>query len=203
MALRMAKLKRRKSGAWGSRITIPKDVRTDYQALYRKHVDELFYAPPDCPPQRAQVLFSQWQADIKNRIATLRAKQRGEGHDLTQREARAVAGEWYCWYVSQYEENPGRPRDWTALGWAFEDVVEEAARDPETGEIGEIDMEVQEVREYVREEVHPLLADTAAQFLTSKGEALTPAGMTLFPDELNTEFRTDTTPPLRRASRSE
>jgi len=78
MALRMAGLKRRKSGAWGSRITIPEDVRADYQALYRKHVDELFYAPADCPSRRAEVLFSEWQAEIKNRIATLRAKQRGE-----------------------------------------------------------------------------------------------------------------------------
>src|SRR5215472_6010972 len=77
MALRMAGLKRRKSGAWGSRITIPEDVRADYQALYRKHVNELFYAPADCPSRRAEVLFSEWQAEIKNRIATLRAKQRG------------------------------------------------------------------------------------------------------------------------------
>jgi hypothetical protein len=68
MAWRMARLRGRKSGAWGARITIPKDVRPDYQALYTKHVEEVFFAPVDCPLQRAQVLFSEWQADIKNRI---------------------------------------------------------------------------------------------------------------------------------------
>jgi hypothetical protein len=61
MAWRMAKLKRRRSGAWGARITIPKDIRPDYQTLYTKHVEEVVYAGPDCPPQRGQVLFSEWQ----------------------------------------------------------------------------------------------------------------------------------------------
>jgi hypothetical protein len=42
----MATLRRRKSGAWGARITIPQDVRADYQALYTKHVEEVFYAGP-------------------------------------------------------------------------------------------------------------------------------------------------------------
>jgi integrase len=194
MALRMAKLKRRKSGAWGSRITIPKDVRTDYQALYGKHVDELFYAPPDCPAQRAQVLFSEWQADIKNRIATLRAKQRGEGHDLTQREARALAGEWYKWYVNQHEENPGQPRRWAELREVLFLLLEDVAGDPETGEI---DMEAPEVRQ----EIHPRLADEAktAQFLASKGEALTPAANGMFLDALLDEFLEATDLLQRRA----
>jgi integrase len=188
MALRMATLRRRKSGAWGARITIPTDVRADYQARYSKHVEEVFYAGPDCPRQRAQVLFSEWQADIKSRIATLRAQQRGEGHDLTQREARALAGEWYRWYVGQREENPGRPRDWEGARWAFEDDVEEATRDPETGEICELDMEDPEVREFVRERVHPWFTDTAAQFLTSRSEVLTPAAMMMFLDALINDF---------------
>jgi integrase len=188
MALRMATLRRRKSGAWGARITIPTDVRADYQARYSKHVEEVFYAGPDCPRQRAQVLFSEWQADIKSRIATLRAQQRGEGHDLTQREARALAGEWYRWYVGQREENPGRPRDWEGARWAFEDDVEEATRDPETGEISELDMEDPEVREFVRERVHPWFTDTAAQFLTSRSEVLTPAAMMMFLDALINDF---------------
>jgi integrase len=200
MALRMARLRRRKSGAWGARITIPKDVRPEYQVIYRKHVDELFYAPPDCPAPRAQVLFSEWQADVKNRIATLRAKNRGEGHDLTQREARALAGEWYRWFVSQYEENPGRPRNWEGALWAFESDVEEAARDPETGEIGELDLEDPEAREYVNEKVHPWFADMAVQFLASRGEALTPAAMTMFLDELIEEFHTAITRLERNAT---
>ena len=115
MAFRMAGLKRRKSGAWGSRKTIPEEVRPDYEALYGKHCEELFYAPTSCPPQRAKVLHSEWEAEIDSRIAALRAKQRGEARDLTQREAQALAGEWYRWYVSQHEDNPGQPRRWAKL----------------------------------------------------------------------------------------
>jgi integrase len=168
-------------------------VRPDYQALCGKHVEEVFFAPADCPLQRAQILFLEWQGDIKNRIATLRAKQRGEGHDLTQREARGLAGEWYRWFISRYEDNPGRPRDWEAARMAFEGDVDEARRDPDTGEIGELDLEDPEVRKYVNETVHPWFADTALQFLTSRGEALTPAAMTLFLDELIDEWHTAAT----------
>src|SRR5467141_176066 len=183
MAFRMAGLKRRKSGAWGSRKTIPEEVRPDYQALYGKHCEELFYAPASCPPQRAKVLHSEWEAEIDSRIAALRAKQRGEGRDLTQREARALAGEWYRWYVSSHEENPGQAAHWAKLREVLIDLLIDAAGDPETFEI---DLEALEVRE----KVHPMLADEAktAQFLASKGEVLTPAAMEAFLDALLQEF---------------
>jgi integrase len=196
MTLRMARLRRRKSGAWGARITIPKDVRPDYQALYGKRAEELFYAPPDCTPQRAPVLFSQWQADIKNRIDTLRRKQRGEGHDLTQRDAHALAGEWYKWFVGRHEENPGEANRWAKLREVLWLLLEDVAGDPETGEI---DFEAPDVRE----EIHPKLADeaTTAQFLASKGEVLTPAAMTGFLDAVLHEFLEATALLERRASR--
>ena len=57
--------------------------------------EALFHAPSDCSVQRAKVLLGEWEAEINNRIAVLRAKQRGEGHDLTQKQAHALAGEWY------------------------------------------------------------------------------------------------------------
>jgi hypothetical protein len=119
---------------------------------------------------------------------------------LTQREARALAGEWYRWFISRYEENPGRPHDWEAARMEFESDVEEGARDPETGEIGELDLEDPEVRKYVNETVHPWFADTAVQFLTSRGEALTPAAMTMFLDELIDEWHTAATLLWRNAA---
>jgi integrase len=194
MAFRMAGLKRRKSGAWGSRKTIPEEVRPDYEALYGKHCEELFYAPTSCPPQRAKVLHSEWEAEIDSRIAALRAKQRGEARDLTQREAHALAGEWYRWYVSQHEDNPGQLGHWAKLREVLFLLLEDAAGDPETGEI---DLEDPEVRE----EVYPRLADEAkiAQFLTGKGEALTPPAMGLFLDALLGEFLEATDLLQRRA----
>jgi hypothetical protein len=68
MVLRMATLKRRASGAYGARITIPRDVKADHRgADGKRRAEEIFFAPADCPEPRAQVQFSQWQADIKNR----------------------------------------------------------------------------------------------------------------------------------------
>jgi hypothetical protein len=46
MAFRVARMARVKSGAFKARKGIPKDVRDAYQALYGKHREELFRAPP-------------------------------------------------------------------------------------------------------------------------------------------------------------
>jgi hypothetical protein len=115
MAFRMSSLIRTKTGAFKGRICVPKDVKNDYQALYGVRSEELFHAAADCPPSRAKVLHSEWEARIKTQIEALRAKQRGEGHDLTQKQARALAGEWYRWFVDQHEENPGEPMDRTRV----------------------------------------------------------------------------------------
>jgi hypothetical protein len=110
----MAGLQRKKSGAYAARKGIPKDVRVEYQALYGRGWEELFSLPPGEPPQRAKVLFSEWQAEIDNRIATIRAKKRGEGHDLTQRDAQALAGEWYSWFLSHHDQ-PGDAKRWLSF----------------------------------------------------------------------------------------
>jgi hypothetical protein len=184
MAFRMSSLTRTKSGAYRARIGIPADVRDDYQALYGKRWEELFHRPASLPLPKAKADHAEWIAEIESRISALRAKQRGDGHDLTQREARALA---------QHEESPGQPRNWEGARWGFEDDVDEARRDPETGEIGELDLEDPEVRKYVNETVHPRFADTAVRFLASRGEALTPAAMTIFLDELIDEWHTAAT----------
>src|SRR5712664_855611 len=88
-----------KSGAWKDRIRLPEDVRLEYQALYRPAWEEKFHRPCDTPWDKAVVEHAAWAAKVKSRIVALRAKQRGEGHDLTQRDARALAGEWYRWFT--------------------------------------------------------------------------------------------------------
>jgi integrase len=186
----MAKLKRRKSGAWGSRITIPKDVRPEYQALYKRHVDELFYAPPECPPQRAQAQYLDWQRLIKNRIATLREQRRGDGiascsgRDLNQRETYALVGEWYRWFASQHHDNPGTVGHWREQyeGWDCS-LFHSVAHDDETREIH---MEAPGARE----EIYPWLTEAAmtAQFLADRGEVLTPDAMSRFLDRVLFEY---------------
>jgi hypothetical protein len=178
MAFRMSGLVRTKSGAFKARKGIPADVRDDYQALYAKRWEEIFNAPADCPPQRAKVQHSEWEAEVDNRIATLRAKRRGEGHDLTHREVHALAGEWYRWFTTPYEDNPGSPDRWDTLSEILNDLI------PIDQEIEGIDWDE------VHKELHPLLADEAktAQFLASRWEVLTPAAMESFLDAVLWEY---------------
>jgi integrase len=193
MAVRMAGLQRTKSGRWISRKSIPEDVRDSYYTRYQRRWEEIFHAPAGCPLATAKRQHSEWEAEIDSRIATIRAQQRGEGRDLTQREARALAGEWYKWFVGQYEDNPGKPDGWVQWQWAVTDQFEAAVGgDPE-----EIDWTAPEVRK----EIHPIIADAAktAQFLAGKGEALTAAAKDMFLDDVIGEFLTATTLLNRRA----
>ena len=50
-----------------------------------------------------------------SQIEAIRAARRGEGQSLTQRQALALAGEWYNWYVARHEENPGTLEHWRVM----------------------------------------------------------------------------------------
>jgi integrase len=191
----MSSLARTKSGAYRARIGIPKDVRDDYQALYGKRWEELFHRPASLPLSKAKADHSEWVAEIESRFATLRAKNRGEGHDLTHRQAHALAGEWYRWFTGPYEESPGNHHRWARLHETLWNLLIDAAGDPETTEV---DFEAPEVRE----EIHPKLADEAktGQFLATKGEVLTPAAKTLFLDAVIRQFLEATDLLQRRAA---
>jgi hypothetical protein len=187
----MATLRPTKGGGYHSRIGIPKDIRTDYRVLHGKGWEEQFSLPPGHSGQRARALFLAWQSDIENRFAALRAKQRGEGRDLTPREAHALAGEWYRWFVGKHEEQAGEPKQWASLSERLTDAIMDATPwwDNKAPEFEHRDRakepEVQEL-------VHPMLHDAAeiAQFLASKGEVLTSDAMTLFLGSVLSEFLT-------------
>jgi hypothetical protein len=123
MAFRVARMARTKSGALKARKSIPADIRDEYAALHGRRWEELFRAPPDVSPQRAEALRAEWEAEIETRFATLRAKKRGEGHDLTQKQAHALAGEWYRWFIGLHEENPGSPDRWEDLRKALDAII--------------------------------------------------------------------------------
>jgi len=57
--------------------------------------------------ERAKQELREWDAAVSGRISALRAVRDGDGQPLTQRQAHALAGEWYLWFVSQHEEEPG------------------------------------------------------------------------------------------------
>jgi hypothetical protein len=173
-------------------------VRSEYRALRGIGTEELFSAPASETPQQAKSLFGAWLEEVENRIAMQRAKRRGEGHDLTQKQARALAGEWYGWFTGPYDEDPGKPDHWADLHEALWELLIHVAGDEETRTL---DLECPKVRT----EVHPILADEAktAQFLGSRGEeTLTPAAMTLFLNEVIREF-SEATKLLKRKARGD
>ena len=53
-------------------------------------------------------------------MRVLRTRARGEGATLTQRQVRALAGEWYLWFVGQHEDNPGSVDQWDHVYDAYE-----------------------------------------------------------------------------------
>lgn len=189
MSFRMARLQKRKSGGWKARKGIPADVREEYFALYGLRREEIFAAPGTDSLSRAKAKLGEWLADIETRIATLRAKARGEAHDLSHREAHALAGQWYRWFIAQHEENPGEAHHWALnadllVGWIMNETPDWDTKDQTT------DHSSRSLQPEVREAIHPRLADEAktAQFLASQGEVLTPEAMTAFLDCLLREF---------------
>ena len=67
-----------------------------------------------------------WDAEIASRIERMRA-ERPEGKglpSLTHRQAHALAGQWYVWWVGQYEEDAwGPPRQWDLMADAYETAI--------------------------------------------------------------------------------
>jgi hypothetical protein len=106
MLFRMITPRVSKSGSIIHRKGIPEAVRADYQRLYGQRWEAKLTLPAGMKPQEAKVRLSEWTAEVESRIAAIRAAQRGEGRSLTQREAFALAGEWYVWYVASTRRTP-------------------------------------------------------------------------------------------------
>src|SRR6266480_845313 len=112
MASIMVALKRQKSGVFTARKVIPKDVREQYARLYGVGWEEKLRVPAGCSPHEAKARCSEWLAEIETRIGRLRAHKNGEGQPLTRRNAHALAGCWYNWFISRHEANPQTPKHW-------------------------------------------------------------------------------------------
>ena len=132
MAFPMTSMKRSKSGAYKARKGIPKDVRAEYKKLHGPVWEEQFHAPAGTSLSSAKALHSEWLADIENRVAAIRASVRGEGRELTRRQAHGLAGEWYRWFVSTWWSDRGafvEKLQEFAPAW----FMEHPERDPEWG----------------------------------------------------------------------
>lgn len=178
MAIPMTTLRRAPNGDWFSRKGIPADVREPYRLAYGVSREELFRRPQGLSVGAAKQELREWDATITARIEALRAARRGEGRGLTHREAHALAGEWFSWFVARYEDEPGGREDWDLERERLDDAyarfsAEDAADHPT-----------------VRRHVRAVLAASGhvAEFLASREVMLTPAAMDRFLDVMEPEF---------------
>jgi hypothetical protein len=188
MLFRMTTPRISKSRAITVRKGIPEDVRAEYQRLYGQLWEAKLTLPAGMKPQEAKVRSSEFIAEVETRIATLRAAQRAEGQSLTQRQALALAGEWYAWYVARHEENPGTVERWQMMWDVLIDRLEDCGPDWVIEE-GWRDLEWTKEPE-VRAGMRPLIADEAktAQFLASRSMVLNTEAQASFLDCVLDEF---------------
>jgi integrase len=174
----MVGLKRNDNGSWSARKRLPDDVREEFAALYGPRLEAKFYAAAGTKPALVKQLFNEWLAETEARISAIRAKRSGEGIALTRQQARALAGEWYHWFIARH------PTSDAAKWEAIRDQVHEALREA----VGEAEWERSDPDELWRDDaelrraIYPVLADVGetAQFLAMKQLTLNGEGRESF-----------------------
>lgn len=188
MAVRMASLNRKTTGAFVARKGIPEDVRDEYFRLFGVRWEERLTIPAQTPKHEAKTRLGEWTAEIETRIETLRAAARGDGQPLTHRNAHALAGRWYNWYIAQYEDDPGSPERWEELRdqYAWNVLRPHAPEEYEINPSADKKWEWARKPE-VRAGVRPLIAQEArvASFLASEGIVLNSDAYALFVDAVS------------------
>src|SRR5262245_8053234 len=172
MPFAMAALNRSKSGAYTARKGIPKDVQEEYERLFGPRWEAKLTLPATLKPAEAKARYGQWLTDVETRIDTIRARRNGHKQALSQKQARALAGEWYRWFVAQHADNPGPPERWRQNFWALIERLEDHAPDSVLANNWK---DLDWIREpAVLKGVRPAMAKEAKadRFLADKGHAL-------------------------------
>jgi hypothetical protein len=182
MSLKMFGLNRTKAGSYQGRKVIPRDVSAEYQKLFGQRRELKFTLPDGTSQHDAKAKIAAWHAEIERRIKALRAAKRGEAHALTHKQAVALAGEWYGWFLAPYEESSGNPETWREAFSAFTDLLRDKWSPSEDDDYLDLANALKD--HTVREQIRPSIEDWAqtAQFLTSRGMVLSPEAQDLFLD---------------------
>ena len=185
MTVRMTTLRRARNGDWLSRKAIPIDVREAYQAAHGLSREERFRRDASLPIERAKQELREWEATICSRINVLRAARNGDGLSLSQKDAHALAGEWYLWFVGQHEDEPGRIEGWDLEKERLDDAYARfAPRDADLPDDGWT--EAPRVRRHVRATLAEI--GRIPTFLVERNQTLMPEAHELFLDTVETEY---------------
>jgi integrase len=174
----MVKLRQDSTGKYLARKRLPDDVREEYGRRYKAHHEAKFSAPANDGPHVAKQKFREWDAEVTARIEAIRAERKGEGVALTKQQARALAGEWYHWFIARHPTT--NLEQWGAVREQVHEALREAVGDAEW-ERSDPD-ELWEHDAKLRRAVYPVLADVGetAQFLAVKRLTLNAEGRESF-----------------------
>jgi integrase len=171
-------------GGFVARKVIPLDVREAYARLFGQRTEERLNTGP-MPELLARAKYREWSSEIEARIANIRAARKGEGHTLTPREARALAGEWYHWFIARMATNKWSADVWGDYQWFVRLEIIGGGVIP-----GEDPLNSWERDSAMRDRVRPMIADEAKseQFLTAKRLVLDTASRAMFLDYVTRDF---------------
>ncbi len=173
MPFALASMTKSKAGSYSVRKGIPADVRDEYERLYGQRWEAKLTLSSSTQPQQAKAAQAAFLAKVEAQIKALRDKAAGRTRSLNEREALALAGEWYRWFVSQREDNPGQAERWHLLYWTLIDRLGEHHPDAAVDLTG---VDLRWLRDpEVRAGIRPALAKEtrADQFLIDSGIVLT------------------------------
>jgi hypothetical protein len=153
-------------------------VREEYGRRYKAHHEAKFSAPASIGPQTAKQKFREWDAEVTARIEAIRAERKGEGISLTRQQARALAGEWYHWFIARHPTTD--LEKWDAVREQVHEALHEAVGDAEWERSDPDELWRQDAK--LRRAVYPVLADVGetAQFLAMKRLTLNAEGREAF-----------------------
>ena len=126
----MVRLKRNDNASWSARKRLPDHVREEYAALYGPRLEAKFHAAMGTLPHEVKRQFGEWLAEVEGRIGAIRARRNGEGIALTRQQARALAGEWYHWFIARHPTSD--LRKWEALRDQVHEALREAVGEAES-----------------------------------------------------------------------
>jgi hypothetical protein len=162
----MVKLQQDSNGNYRARKRLPDDVREEYGRLHGARHEAKFFALKNIKGHEAKQRFGEWLAEVESRIAAIRALRDGTGQSLTNQQARALAGEWYDWFLARHRETA------SAMQVEFwRDAIQDAIKSAVASE-HEYDNfdDLRRVNSDARDVVRPVVADIGetAQFLAMK-----------------------------------